>query len=56
MLAEAHQRLESGIFFAGVVYGHQQRLSVGKCVEDLELVAKINTPEEMANTVTYLPL
>lgn len=56
LLTEAHHRLETGTFFAGLVYGHQQRLNVGKLVEDLELIAKINTPQEMANTVTFLPL
>jgi predicted nuclease of predicted toxin-antitoxin system len=55
-LREAHRRQETGEFFAGVVYGHQLHLTVGQCVTDLEMIAKIYDPEDMANNVEYLPL
>ena len=54
-LSEAHRRQVTRIGFIGVVYAHQ-RTSVGVCVHDLELIAKINTPEDMANRVTFVPL
>jgi hypothetical protein len=44
-----------GIAFAGIVYGSPQRMSVGACIRDLELVAKVSQPEELANQVLYLP-
>lgn len=55
-LLEAHRRQTSGGFFVGVIYGHQLHVTVGQCVTDLELLAKIYEPEDMANTVEYLPL
>lgn len=55
-LAEAHHRQREGISFAGVVYAHQLRVTVGKCIEDLEIVAVAGTMEYMANRVEYLPL
>lgn len=54
-LAEAHSRQANDIAFIGIVYTHQ-RTPVGICVRDLELIAKVNVPEDMASQVTYLPL
>jgi predicted nuclease of predicted toxin-antitoxin system len=56
LLAEATLRQEQGIGFAGVVYGHQLRITIGMCVRDLELIAKAGNPEDLANRVEYLPL
>ncbi len=55
-LREATQRQVTGQPFAGVVYGHQMKVTIGQCVEDLELIAKVYEPEEMASRVEYLPL
>lgn len=54
-LSEAAGCRESGIPFAGVVYAHQLRVSVGKCIDDLELLAKACDPPDLANRVEYLP-
>ena len=42
--------------FSGLVYAHQVYVSIGQAVYDLELIAKINEPEDMYNRVEYLPL
>lgn len=55
-LREAARCQRSGRHFAGVIYAHQLRLSVGRCVEDLELIATACTPAEFANRVEFLPL
>jgi len=55
-LAEAHRRQDAGVAFAGVIYGHQLNVTIGQCVADLELIAKVYEPEDMANRVEYLPL
>jgi predicted nuclease of predicted toxin-antitoxin system len=55
-LIEARRRQETGEPFAGVVYAHQLNVTIGQCVADLELIAKIYEPEDMANRVEYLPL
>ncbi|MEZ4658141.1 MAG: DUF5615 family PIN-like protein [Caldilineaceae bacterium] len=55
-LAEASHRLNEGITFYGIIYAHQLRVSIGKCVDDLELIAKLSEPDELVNHVQYLPL
>lgn len=55
-LAEAHRRQASGEPFIGVIYAHQLHVTVGQCVNDLELLANVYEPEDMANNVEYLPL
>ncbi|HNS03135.1 MAG TPA: DUF5615 family PIN-like protein [Anaerolineae bacterium] len=56
MLSEARQRQLSQQSFSGVIYGHQQRVTIGICVRDLELLAKAAEPHDLANTVQHLPL
>jgi predicted nuclease of predicted toxin-antitoxin system len=56
LLAEAARRQRLGISFAGVIYGHQEKISIGQCVRDLEMIAKVCEPEDHANLVAYLPL
>jgi predicted nuclease of predicted toxin-antitoxin system len=56
LLAEAHRRQEEGLFFAGVIYAHQLHVTIGDCVRDLELIAKLATSDELTNQVVFLPL
>src|SRR2546423_1091592 len=56
LLREAAARQRTGQAFAGVIYIHQRDMDIGSCVEELELVAKVYTSEEMADRVQYLPL
>jgi predicted nuclease of predicted toxin-antitoxin system len=56
LLAEAARRQQLGMPFAGVVYAHQVHVTIGACVRDLELIAKLASPEEMRDRVEYLPL
>jgi len=55
-LTESSHRQRIGEPFAGVIYAHQLKVTIGQCVEELELIAKVYEPEEMANRVIYLPL
>ncbi len=55
-LAEAVRRQRAGLPFATVVYARQLRVSIGQCVEDMELVAKAAAPEEQSGQIVYLPL
>ena len=56
LLAEATRRQREGIPFDGVVYAHQLRVSIGRCVEDLELIAQAGEPVDLMNQVMFLPL
>lgn len=55
-LRESHRRQAAGEAFVGVVYAHQLNVTIGQCVADLELIAKVYEPEDMTNRVEYLPL
>ena len=52
----AAERQAAGMYFCGVVYAHQQKASLGQCVDDLELIAIAGSPEEFENRVYHLPL
>lgn len=56
LLIEAVQCQINGTRFNGVVYAHQMRISIGTCVEQLELLSKASKLDEMSNTVLYLPM
>jgi hypothetical protein len=42
--------------FAGVVYAHQLRVSIGACAADLALIAIAGEPADLANRIVFLPL
>jgi hypothetical protein len=52
-LGEEWQR--QGRPFAGLLFGHQLRGTIGQYVEDLELIAKASEPDEWKNRIEYLP-
>lgn len=56
LLATAHRYQAETKYFAGVVYAHQLRVSIGTCIADLEIISKASSTEEMANRVEFLPL
>ena len=56
LLAEATNRQKEGIFFRGVIYAHQLKVSIGICVRDLEIIAKAGEPDDLINGVQFLPL
>ena len=56
LLAIARNRQATGVFFAGLIYGHQLAATVGKYVLDLEGVCQVLDREDMANRIEYLPL
>jgi predicted nuclease of predicted toxin-antitoxin system len=56
LLAEARHRQKTGSVFAGVLYAHQQHVTIGDCVRNLELIARLVEPEELAGKVEFLPL
>ncbi|MGH9380135.1 MAG: DUF5615 family PIN-like protein [Thermoanaerobaculia bacterium] len=54
LVVEARRRQKSGEYFAGVIFARQQRLGIGQQIEQLELLAKTCTPEELANELLFL--
>ncbi len=53
-LAEDWRR--QGKPFAGLVWGHPMRLTIGRMVSDLELIAKASDPADWQSAVDQLPL
>ena len=56
LLAIAAECQRNGAPFAGLIYGHQLNLPIGKAVSDLELLARCVEPEEFRNHIEFLPL
>ncbi len=56
LLKEAARRQETEEAFAGLIYGHQLNLTIGQCIEELELIVQTTDSEELTNRVIYLPL
>lgn len=56
LLAEATRRQKEGVTFGGVIYSHQLRISIGACINDLEIISKAGEPEDLINRVQFLPV
>lgn len=56
LLVEAAARQEQDKYFAGVIYVHQLQLTIGQCITELELLAKLSDAAEAQNQVIFLPL
>ena len=56
LIAVANKRQKEGSTFNGVIYSHQLRVSIGACINDLEIISKSGEPEDMINCVQFLPL
>jgi predicted nuclease of predicted toxin-antitoxin system len=56
LLAEATKRQRSGTLFGGVIYAHQLGITIGRAINDLQILAQAGTTEDFANRVEYLPL
>jgi predicted nuclease of predicted toxin-antitoxin system len=52
----AAQAQATGLHFAGVIYAHVLQVPMSKLLDDLELLAHVLEPAEIANQVIYLPL
>ena len=55
-LVEGAKRQANSTAFYGIVYAHQMRTTIGQCVHDLELIAKVYEPGDIANRIEHLPL
>lgn len=56
LLAEAVTRQRRNKAFSGVIYAHPLRISIGHCIQNLELIAKAGEQEDLQNRVEFLPL
>jgi hypothetical protein len=55
-LVEANRRQSQNIHFSGVVFARQSIVSIGQCINDLEIIGQLGNLEEFENQVQFLPL
>ena len=56
LLSECAGMLRAGKHFSGLIYAHQLRVTIGRLVEDLALIAGATTRDEWRGRIEYLPL
>lgn len=56
LLREGTLLLRESRTFSGIIYAHQLRVTIGRMVEDLELIAVATTPEEWRGRIEFLPI
>src|SRR5258707_364753 len=52
----ANEWIDAGRQFNGIVYASQLRVTIGRAISDLQLIAEMMTPVEMLNRVIHLPI
>ena len=53
LLTEANRRQAAGIAFAGVIYAHQLRITIGQAIRDLSLIAEVYAPEDIRGKLSF---
>ena len=56
LLSEAAGRQKAGKPFCGVAYAHPLQISIGKCINDLQVIGQAGELQDMENRVEFLPL
>lgn len=56
LLTEGARRQRENVLFGGVIYAHQLRITIGRCVQDLEVLAKVGNSDDVLNEIIFLPL
>jgi hypothetical protein len=56
LLVETAMRQRTGSPFSGLIFVPSDRLSIGECINELELIAGASEPAEFLNRVMRLPL
>jgi len=55
-LVLADQWNKEGRHFAGIVYAHQLRVTIGQIIADLRLIVEAVTADEIRDIVLFLPI
>ena len=56
LLREANKRQRKDKYFAGVIYAHQLNITIGRCIDDLDLITTATEFNDWTRTVVFLPL
>ena len=52
---EGERRQREGIPFYGVIYADQNKVSIGRCIEDIQILAELEALENLVDNVKRLP-
>ena len=55
-LREARRRQNLGIHFYGVIFVRQNRVPIGRCIEDIHIIVEAGDIEHINDNVIYLPI
>jgi hypothetical protein len=55
-IRKAAKNQSVGAHFMGIVFAHQLKVGIGRCVEDLVLMALVLDETEMHDRIVFLPL
>jgi hypothetical protein len=55
LLAITYQWLQARRDFAGLVYAHQLKITIGQAIRDLEMIAKAMDPDDIRNRIEFIP-
>ena len=55
LVAITHGWQREGRFFPGLIRARQENFSIGAVIEDIEIIARLREPEEMASRVEFVP-
>ncbi len=47
---------KTGKNFSGLIYAHPLKISIGKCIKDIETIASVVSVDEMQNQIIFLPI
>jgi hypothetical protein len=54
LLVLASNWQKSGQQFTGLIYAHQLQVSIGSCVQQLEIITKAGDPSDLVNQIEFL--
>jgi predicted nuclease of predicted toxin-antitoxin system len=55
LLSLANFRIVNCLKFSGVIFSHQLRSPIGKCIEDLEIISKVFETKDVSNKIEFIP-
>ena len=55
LLAEADKRIRAGTEFGGIVFSRFLRSPIGRCIDDLEIIAKSTEKSDLKNLIEFIP-
>jgi hypothetical protein len=56
LLVIAKQNISIGKNFSGLIFAHPLTITIGTCIQDLELISNVLEIEETSNQIIFLPI